>query len=131
MQKEKKGAAFKVTKNIEDEPKASNEMDEIESNFVRRLNKGAKQYKGKLSFKCLSCGRIDHYASRCTYKEHYGKIPNDDNKGKDSYNKNYRIDYRDRPKKNLCSMETYSSRDEDGDDSNQESLFLAIEEKKN
>lgn len=44
--KEKKKEAFKATKKIEDEPEASNDMDEIEENFVRRLMKGSRKCKG-------------------------------------------------------------------------------------
>lgn len=37
LQKEKKCVAFKASKKIEDEPESSNDMDELEANFVRRL----------------------------------------------------------------------------------------------
>lgn len=132
LQKGKKEVAFKATKKSEDELEASNDMDEIEANFVRILKKGSRKYEGKLPFKYFNCGKIGHYASRCTYREDFGRRPDDNNKGRDNHrwnNRNRREDDRDKPKKNLCSMETYSSEEEDGEDSKEESLFLAIEEK--
>lgn len=82
----------------------------------------------------FNCGRIGHYASRCTYKEYYCRRPDDDNKGRDNHrwnNRNNIIDGIDKPKKNLYTMETYSSEEDDRNDSNEESLFLAIEENSN
>lgn len=64
-----------VSKKFEDEPKASEEMDELEANFVRRLKRGTKKYKVKLP--------IGYYASRCMYKEDYKRSDND--KRKDRY----------------------------------------------
>lgn len=130
LQKEKKYVAFKYSTKIEGEPKSSNEMDEIEANFVRRLLKGSKNYKGKLPFKCFNYGRIGHYASRCTYREDFVRRPNDGNKGRDNNRKNNgnrRIDDRDKSKKNLCSMKIHSSQEEYGNESNEKELFIAIE----
>lgn len=51
------------------------------------------------------------YAFRCTYREYYGRRHDVNNKGRDNHiwnNRNKRIDDIDKPKNNLCSMETYS-----------------------
>lgn len=69
--KENKETIFKATKKTENEPKESNDINEIEANFVRKLKKGFGKYIGKSPFKCFNHGRIGHYASRCTCKEDY------------------------------------------------------------
>ena len=36
---------------------------------MRNLKRGQGKYKCKLHFKCFKCGRISHFASKCTFKE--------------------------------------------------------------
>ncbi|MCY6488036.1 hypothetical protein, partial [Actinobacillus pleuropneumoniae] len=43
--------------------------EEEESNFVRNLQRGSGRFKGKLPFKCFACGRVGHYAAKCSYKD--------------------------------------------------------------
>ncbi|XP_057833888.2 uncharacterized protein LOC131044553 [Cryptomeria japonica] len=134
IKKERREATLKVTKKPGEELEESEDMDEIEANIVRRLNRGTRNYKGNLPLKCLNYGRIAHYNFRCMYKEDFGGISIDDNKGKENYRVsdiNERRDDKDKQKKSFCSTKTYSSEEEYGDDSNEESLFLAIEEKNN
>jgi len=53
----------KTRKNeIKIEGAPSDELDEEEVNFIMKLKRGTKKHKGKLPFKCFSCGRIGHYA---------------------------------------------------------------------
>lgn len=99
---------------------------------MRRLKKGSKKYKGKLSIKCFDCRKIGHYASRSTFKEDNYRRSDDDNKRKDNYmrdDRKKRVADRDKSIRIYFSMETHSFEDEYGHDSNAKSLFLAIEEK--
>lgn len=128
---EKKEITFKITKKI-DELETSNHMDEVEANFVRRWKKGSKKHKRKFPIKCFNCGSIGHFSSICTFREDNYKRSNDDNKKKDNYRRdeiNKRVDGKDKSKRSFYSMETYSSKDEASVDSNEELLFLDIEEK--
>lgn len=43
-----------------------------ESNFVHKLKKGQRKYRGKLPFKCFSRGGIGYFTSKCPYKENNG-----------------------------------------------------------
>lgn len=52
-------------------------------NFVRRLNRGTRKYKGKLLPKYFNCGRIGHYAFKYMYKEGYKRF--DDGEKKSRY----------------------------------------------
>lgn len=45
---------------------------ENEVNFVKNLERGSGRFKGKLPFKCFSCGRDGHYATR--YPHNKGKM---------------------------------------------------------
>lgn len=102
----KKDATFKATKKIEDVPVAKNASKDEEANFVRRLKRGSKKYKGKFPFKCFNCGGIGHYVARCPFKQDDYKRLDDDNKRKDNFRNdvNKRIDDTDKPKKSFYSV---------------------------
>ena len=50
-------------------PSCSEESDDEEiANFVRKLKRGTRKYKGKLPLICFNCGKIGHFSSKCPYK---------------------------------------------------------------
>eukprot|EP00253_Pinus_taeda_P031312 PITA_31312 len=49
----------------------SEEEDVI--NFVKKLQQGSGRFRGKLPFKCFSCGRVSHYVAKCPHKVKYEK----------------------------------------------------------
>jgi hypothetical protein len=56
----------KTTKNHENMPneKHSYISDEEDANFIRKIQKGSRKYKGKLPFKCFNCGKVGHFSSK-------------------------------------------------------------------
>jgi len=84
QEKTSKGeTTFKVSKGTKNHEHVSNERksdksDEEEANFIQKLKKGSYKYKGKLPFKCLNCGKIGHFSSKCPYPK---EKDNDDEEG--------------------------------------------------
>jgi hypothetical protein len=80
--------AFKVlkkTKCQKKKPQSSHheESDVEEANFIKKLQKGAGKYKGKLSFKCFNCGKFGHFSAKCPY-------PNEDSEDEENKTKQYK-----------------------------------------
>eukprot|EP00253_Pinus_taeda_P033828 PITA_33828 len=48
--------------------------EEEESNFIKNLQRGAGRFRGKLPFKCFTCGRVNHYAAKCPHKDKPDKV---------------------------------------------------------
>ena len=46
------------------------ELDEEEANIVKKLEREISKRKGKLSFKCLNCGRIGHFVLKFPYAKY-------------------------------------------------------------
>eukprot|EP00253_Pinus_taeda_P023177 PITA_23177 len=46
---------------------------EEEANFFKNLQWGSRRFRGKLPFKCFSCGRVGHYAAKCPHKDKLDK----------------------------------------------------------
>lgn len=40
-----------------------------EANFIKRLKRGSRKYKGKFPIKFFNCGEVGHYASKFPYKK--------------------------------------------------------------
>ena len=79
---------------------------EEEENFVRKLKRGARKYKGKLPFKYFNCGKIGHFASKCPYAKILGSDEENENKYQKMKKKFVKI-------KSIYSKEDNSSSDED------------------
>jgi hypothetical protein len=115
-------ASFKVEKNI------NSDVDEIEANFVRRLAKGSKKYKGKLPFKCFNCGKIVHFASKCPQKRENQTYDDEEkHKHKKVYKENYFM------KKSLYVNNDDDPSDDESNDSSIESklndiMIIALED---
>ena len=58
----RKEAAFKASSKNQSE-----NLDDAEALFIKKLEEGTGKYKGKLPLKCFNYGRIGHFASKCTY----------------------------------------------------------------
>ena len=54
----KKDTAFKIQ---------SEDLDDEESLFIKKLERGTGRYKGKLALKCFNYGRIGHFSHKCSY----------------------------------------------------------------
>ena len=102
------------------------EHDVEEANFIKKLQKGSRKYKGKIPFKCFNCGKIGHFQSKCPYpKKDY---EDEDDKSK-QYKKKGKFDYKKKYKKNYCSKEEEEDNSSsEASDSDDEVLFLGIEE---
>jgi len=66
-------ARFKSSRKIrdkgnKDEEGSGDDSYVEEANFVRKLKRGTKRYKGKLAFKCFNFGKIGHYSKKCPFE---------------------------------------------------------------
>ena len=125
-------AAFKVTKKTKHQKQNTQndhneEYDEEEANFIKKLQKGSGKYKGKLPFKCFNCGKIGHFQSKCPYSKK--DFEDEDAKSK-QYKKGGKPDYKKnhKGKKNFYSKEEEDSSSSKVSDSEDEVLFVGIEE---
>ena len=119
----RKEAAFKVSskqdgknKSMKDKPTSDESDDEEIANFVRKLKRGTGKYKGKLPLKCFSCGKIGHFASKCSYAKNSDGEEDDNFKPYKKYN-NYKNKNRRKfaKKKSLYTKRDNSSSSGDSD----------------
>lgn len=126
----KEEVAFKVLKNPKDQKQIfqynpqEDSFDEEEANFIKKLPRGSRKYKGKLPFKCFDCGKVGHFSSKCPYSKGTPEVSKDTIKffKKTSYKKNH---YK-RNKNFITKEEDNSSNSSDSEES--EVMFLGIEE---
>ena len=70
-----KETAFKASIKGKEEHNESRHIskEEDEVNFVKKLQRGSKRFRGMLPFKCFSCGKVGHYAARFSHKDKFEK----------------------------------------------------------
>ena len=67
-------AKFKASAKGKEELNESGHIsEEYDVNFVKNLQSGSRRLRGKLSFKCFSCGRVSHHAAKFPHKDKYDK----------------------------------------------------------
>ena len=44
------------------------------ANFVNRIPRGTRRYKGKTPLKCFNCGKIGHFSTKCPVEKNKKKI---------------------------------------------------------
>lgn len=122
--------ALKKTKNMKQRPQPIHheEFDVEEANFIKKLQKGSRKYKGKLPFKCFNCGNVGNFAAKCPYpkedpKDEYNTNKKYQKKGKPNFKKKY---YKGKNIFYLKEENTSSSESSDSDED--EVLFIGIEE---
>ena len=98
--------------------------DEEVTNFVRKIKKRTRKYKGKIPFKCFNYGKIGHFPSKWTYA-----------KMSDSSEENEKIIIKGTRNlwKGRIYVQGFSSfdKDDDCDDNSRKVLFMALEETAN
>eukprot|EP00253_Pinus_taeda_P003434 PITA_03434 len=68
-------AAFKDLEKGKEELNESGHISEEEDevNFVKRLQRGSRRFRGKVPFKFFACGSVGHYPTKCPHKDKYDK----------------------------------------------------------
>jgi hypothetical protein len=101
--------------------------DEQETNFISKLYKGYRKYKGKLPLKCFNCGKVGHFPSKYPYLKQLDSDYEDTYKNKElneRKNGNKKKFYK--KKKNFYPKKDNNSSDMSEDDETKK-LFMGIE----
>jgi hypothetical protein len=126
-------ASFKVLKKIKNHKQKlqsnhDEEYDVEEANFIKKLQKGSGNYKGKLLLKCFNCVKVGHFTSKCPYPKE--DLEDEENKTK-KYKKKEKPNYKKKiykGKNNFYSKEENNSSLESSESDDDEFLFLGIQE---
>lgn len=68
----RKEATFNTTrkgKEVAAHKGSNEESDEEVANYVKKLKRGSRKYKGKIPLKCFNCGNVGHFFAKCPYNE--------------------------------------------------------------
>ena len=102
----------------------SENLDDEEALFIKKLEKGTRKYKGNLPLKCFKFGITAHFSLKCTYPKQDDSDERETSKFKKGKTRNKKKSYE--KKKIVYSME--DSEDVDtSEDEETEILFMGID----
>ncbi|CAF4193626.1 unnamed protein product, partial [Adineta steineri] len=93
--------------------------EELQNFLARNLPRGSGKYKGKLSLKCFSCGKIGHYAKICPYAKN---VENKDENG----SRKFRTKDCDSSDESDDSSDDDSKSESDNDSEPEKLMFMAM-----
>jgi len=70
---DRREATFKASRKGDYNESGCMSEGEEESKFVKNLQRGSGRFRGKLPFKCFTCGSVGHYAAKFPHKDKLDK----------------------------------------------------------